>query len=151
MLQIRELSLSEVLPLRALVLRNGKLAPEQCVNEGDDHPDTFHTGCVEEQQVVAIATFMQENYPGYEGIGFRLRGMAVALELQGKGYGKKALQFGIQQLNSKGIYYLWCNARKVAYDFYIGQGFQFISEEFEIGDIGPHKVMILKLHSNSEK
>ena len=151
MLQTRVLSLAEVLPLRALVLRNGKLAPEQCVNEGDDHPDTFHTGCVEASEVMAIATFMRENYLGYAGQGFRLRGMAVAPELQGKGLGKKALQAGIQQLKIRGIDYLWCNARKVAYDFYVGQGFQFISKEFELGDIGPHKVMILKLHSNSEK
>jgi GNAT superfamily N-acetyltransferase len=139
------LTLEQVLPLRALVLRDGKLSPEKCVNEGDDHPDTFHTGCFSDEGVVAIATFMRENYPGYTGEGFRLRGMAVLPELQGQGLGKQALQSGIELLKKKGISYLWCNARKVAYDFYAGQAFQIISDEFDIPGIGPHKVMILEL------
>lgn len=139
------LSLQQVLPLRALVLRDGKLPPEKCINEGDDHPQTFHCGCLQKDKVIAIATFMEENYPGYEGRGFRLRGMAVLPELQGKGLGKAALQWGIQNLKSNQVDYLWCNARRVAYDFYTAQGFVFLSDEFDIPGIGPHKVMMLSL------
>jgi predicted GNAT family N-acyltransferase len=140
------LELQAVLPLRALVLREGKLSPEACINEGDDEPLTFHTGCIDANgSVVAIATCMQENYPGYNGLGYRLRGMAVHPDWQRKGLGDKALSKALFILQERKAAYLWCNARKVAYDFYTQAGFDFISDEFEIPGIGPHKVMILSL------
>lgn len=151
MYSTRLLTLNQVLPLRSLVLREGKLPPDQCVNEGDEHPDTFHTGCFSEDQVFSIATFMREDYPGYTGEGFRLRGMAVLPNLQGQGLGKQALQFGIARLKASGINYLWCNARKVAYDFYTGQDFIILSDEFDIPGIGPHKVMMLSLEESKHE
>lgn len=135
------ISLEETLSLRSRVLRNGQIAPANCINEGDDQPDTFHTGWKENGQILGIATFMRENLEGESGQGFRLRGMAVAPEYQGRGLGAKVLELGMEKLKSEGINYLWCNARKVAYDFYVRQGFEFLSEEFEIAGIGPHKVM----------
>jgi predicted GNAT family N-acyltransferase len=141
-----QLELQAVLPLRALVLRDGKLSPESCINEGDDEETTFHTGCKDaDGAVVAIATCMQENYPGYTGLGYRLRGMAVHPDWQRKGLGDKALSKALFILQERKAAYLWCNARKVAYDFYTQAGFDFISDEFEIPGIGPHKVMILSL------
>ena len=141
-----KLRLSEVLPLRAAVLRNGHIAPEACINPGDEAPDTFHTGWKDAAgSVWGIATFMAENHPWQTGIGYRLRGMAVAPDWQGKGLGKAILQAGIEILQQQQINYLWCNARKVAYPFYENCGFIYLSAEFEIAGIGPHKVMLRKL------
>lgn len=141
----RLLSIEEVLPLRALVLRDGKLKPEECYNEGDDHPETFHTGYLHPQGVIGIATFMIEDYPSISGVGFRLRGMAVHPEFQGTGIGRSVLQLGYQELLTRNIDYLWCNARKIAFPFYEKEGFTYLSEEFDIPGIGPHKAMYRNL------
>jgi predicted GNAT family N-acyltransferase len=145
-LEAVKLQLQEVLPLRALVLREGKLLPEACINEGDEAANTFHAGCKDATGLVlAIATCMQEDYPGYKGIGYRLRGMAVHPDKQRQGLGDQALRKALFILKERNTDYIWCNARKVAYDFYLQAGFDFISDEFDILGIGPHKVMILLL------
>jgi len=134
--------IEEILPLRSAVLRRG-LAPELCINPGDDTPGNFHVVLESEGVIAGAGTFIQENLPDYSGLGYRLRGMGVYPEFQGSGYGKKILRFGMQHCLNYHADYLWFNARKVAYGFYTGMGFKIISEEFEIEGIGPHKVMIL--------
>jgi len=137
------LLLNEVLPLRALVLRNGNVPEALCMNEGDDFPETFHLGWKTNENVLGIASFMPEDLPGQKGKGYRLRGMAVHPEAQGKGMGTQILISGINRLKKMKINYLWCNARKIAYSFYSKEGFIFVSEEFDIPGIGSHKVMCL--------
>ncbi|MBS1503675.1 MAG: GNAT family N-acetyltransferase, partial [Bacteroidetes bacterium] len=41
--------------------------------------------------------------------------------------------------------YIWCNARKKALKFYTNMGFEVISDEFEVPNIGPHRVLYLKI------
>lgn len=135
----------EVLPLRNTILRGGKLELEDCIFDNDDASGNFHLGFLVEQEIVCIASFHQESKDDFTGVGYRLRGMATDTEYQGKGYGNRLLNFAIVYLRGQKVNYLWCNAREKAYKFYLGLGFEFISDSFEIVGIGTHRVMYLKI------
>jgi hypothetical protein len=51
----------------------------------------------------------------------------------------------VAQLRAYEIDYLWFNARRVAYDFYASLGALFISGEFEMPGIGPHRRMVYRI------
>lgn len=143
---IRFIQTKDTLPLRSLVLRGGA-NPELCRFDGDDDESSFHLGYFEGEELICIASFHQIGHKRVEatGTGFQLRGMATAPEYQGKGIGNRLLNFAIIYLRGQKAAYLWCNARKLAYRFYLSLGFEFISEEFEMAGIGIHRAMYLKI------
>jgi predicted GNAT family N-acyltransferase len=71
--------------------------------------------------------------------------MATRLDHQGQGIGNQLLNFAIVYLRGENVNFIWCNARKYACKFYLGIGFEIVSDEFEIAGIGPHRVMYLKI------
>ncbi|TDG35150.1 GNAT family N-acetyltransferase [Pedobacter changchengzhani] len=135
---------TEVLPLRSLVLRNGK-AFNQCVFNGDTDFNTFHLGYIVNGQIKCIASFMPTSNLPTEDKVWQLRGMATHPDFSGKGYGKALVNFSIDHAKQKNIDYLWCNARASAVPFYQKLGFLIDSEEFQIPDIGSHFKMKLNL------
>ncbi|RRN76510.1 GNAT family N-acetyltransferase [Pseudoxanthomonas sp. SGD-10] len=134
-----------VLPIRNIVLRDGKLNDGDCVFENDDAVDTFHLAYEKGGKLVCVASFHKVNHNDFPGLAYQLRGMATLEEHRGKGYGNMLLNFAIVYLRGRKVNYVWCNARKVAYRFYLSLGFEFISAEFDVPKIGPHKVMYLKI------
>lgn len=142
---IKFISTDDTLDLRSSGLRWG-IARELCGFEGDDDPDTFHAGYYLEGNLVSIATFHMQSREGMQGKGYQLRGMVTHTDHQGKGLGNQLLNFCIVYLRGQKADYLWCNAREIAYKFYLGLGFEFISDEFQIEKIGPHRVMYLKIN-----
>lgn len=142
---IKFITTQEVLPLRNEILRNGKLQLQECVFANDDEASTFHLGYYVADELVCIASFHKQSHPDFAGEAFQLRGMATNTSHQGKGIGNKLVNFAIVYLRGQKINYLWCNAREKAFKFYLSLGFEFISEPFEIEEIGVHKVMYLKI------
>jgi GNAT superfamily N-acetyltransferase len=140
---IKFVKIKEVLPLRSQMLRNGKPFNE-CVFAGDEKESTFHLADIQTDEV-CIATFHLQVHPDFGGIAYQLRGMATSPAFQGKGVGNQLLNFAIVYLRGLQTDYLWCNARKVAFSFYLGQGFEFISDEFKVAGIGTHRTMYLKI------
>jgi len=134
----------EVLPLRSLVLRNGKPLTE-CEFEGDRNYDTFHLGYVENDEIRSIASLMRNDYFPEEGEGYQLRGMATHPDFGGRGYGAALINFAVEYLKEYQTDYLWCNARSSAATFYKKLGFINESPEFDIPGIGFHYEMRLKL------
>jgi len=137
---------AEVLPLRSLVLRNGM--PEQlCRFHEDEWAETFHLGVIDtrDEQPKSILTAFPKKWPSLEGEGYQLRGMATHPDFQGMGLGAKLVRFLIAYLKEQGADYIWCNARMVAFPFYQKIGFQFLSDEFEIPEVGLHRAMYLLL------
>lgn len=134
----------EVLPLRSLVLRNGKPLTE-CEFEGDRNYDTFHLGYVENDEIRSIASLMRNDYFPKEGEGYQLRGMATHPDFGGRGYGAALINFAVEYLKEYKTDYLWCNARSSAATFYKKLGFINESPEFDIPGIGFHYEMRLKL------
>ena len=143
-MEIKYITLDDLLPLRMQILRPGK-PREDAIYPGDDDGDTFHLGLYNDRDLVTIASFYKEDKEGYEGTGYRLRSMATLPEMQSKGFGKKILEFAFNELENKGCSYLWCNARTTASGYYEKLGFEIISDEFDIKDIGPHYVMKINL------
>jgi predicted GNAT family N-acyltransferase len=126
--------------LRLRVLRPGR-PPSSVDHEYDYWPETIHVAAFDpDGVVVACATFYPEPAPDGRP-GWRLRAMASAVEVRGKGYGAQALRFGIGEVRARGGKLVWCNARAGAVWFYERLGFAIVSDEFDIAPIGLHYVM----------
>jgi GNAT superfamily N-acetyltransferase len=110
-LEILEISVEETYPLRQTVLRPGR-PPELSMYPGDSNENTHHFGAILDNEVVGVATIFPEPLPDYDfNYSWRLRGMAVSPEQQGKGIGKLLLQHCIKFVRAKGGDALWCNGR----------------------------------------
>jgi len=126
--------------LRLRVLRPGQ-PPSSVDHDYDRRPQVFHAAALEaDGKVVGCATFYPEPSPDGRA-GWRLRAMATAPEVRGKGYGARVLRFGIDEVRARGGKLVWCNARSGAVWFYERLGFAVVSDEFELSPIGPHYVM----------
>jgi GNAT superfamily N-acetyltransferase len=144
---IEFLKTADVLSLRNEVLRDGKLNLNECIFENDDDSNTFHLGYFEADELVCVASFHPQKHPNFTGEAYQLRGMGTVASHQGKGFGNRLVNFAIVYLRGKNINYLWCNARQKAFKFYSSLGFEFISDFFEVPNIGLHKAMYLKIKS----
>lgn len=142
---IRFITADDVLSIRNTVLREGKLTLEQCRLPTDEVDGAFHLGYFEGDELVCIASFHPEIYGQYTNRGYQLRGMATLESHRSKSLGNQLLNFAIVYLRGQKANYVWCNARKKALGFYQNMGFEIISEEFEVPNIGPHHVMYLKI------
>ena len=141
---IKFISAEDTLTLRSSTLREG-LDPELCRFEGDEDELSFHLGYFKDDILVCIASFHQLGREGFNETGYQLRGMATLADYQGTGIGNQLVNFSIVYLRGQKANYVWCNARTLAFRFYTGLGFEFISEEFDIPGIGLHKAMYLKI------
>lgn len=142
---IKFITTDQTLDLRSSELRWG-LDKSLCGFDGDSDPGSFHVGYFQDDRLVCVATFHKQPREGFTGLGYQLRGMVTHPDHQKKGIGNQLLNFSIVYLRGQMANYLWCNSRKIAYKFYSGLGFEFISEEFELPKIGEHRVMYLKIN-----
>ena len=140
-MRIRFIRARETWPLRHRVLRPHQEL-EDCDFPNDRNPDSFHLGAFEQDELVGIASFYAERNEQVKGWKqYRLRGMAVAPELQGRGIGRKLVLVALDHLEARHADSLWCNARTRAAEFYGTLGFTSIGEPFDIPGIGEHYVM----------
>lgn len=136
-------SADAALPLRSAQLRNGR-GFEYCRFDSDNKAGTFHLAQVnEEGTVICVLSCHPNNKYPLNGTGYQLRGMATDAKYKGKGLGTALMTYCINYLKTMHVDYLWCNARFVAYHFYEHLGFRYMSDEFNIEDIGPHREMML--------
>lgn len=142
---IKFVPLEIVLPLRSKMLRNGA-AINECIFPTDQAEGIFHLAYyVDESEIATVATFYPQNLDGKDGQGYQLRGMATDDVFFGKGYGALLVKYAVDYLKEAKADYIWCNARSSALNFYKKQGFEIVSDEFEIPGVGPHYIMILNL------
>lgn len=142
---IRFVEVEELLAIRNEVLREGKLAPDECRFPTDKISGAFHLAYIINSQPVCVASFHPQNYDEYAGSAYQLRGMATIEEYRSRGLGNQLVNFAIVYLRGQKVNYVWCNARKNAVRFYKNLGFEVISNEFEVPGIGPHYVMYVKI------
>jgi len=136
---------ARTIDLRWRVLRANQ-PRDACAYPGDDAPETFHLAALVDDEVVSVASFYAEPHPEVVGLApYRLRGMATAPELRGRGLGTELVRRGLMALTSRGADVLWCNARIGAVPFYERLGFARQGEVFELPMIGPHYVMSVRL------
>ncbi len=144
---VKTIDTLEVYPLRLQVLRPGGTLGE-CIWPGDDLPTTLHFGAVSgDGQIAGVASFYEQAHPVLKALKpVQLRGMATHPDVRGKGYGKAIVIYALQYYREQGSDLMWCNAREVAVSFYENLGFQITGEPFNIGSIGKHWVMFIRLN-----
>jgi len=130
-----------VRPLRAAVLRPGR-APEELVYAGDEDPSSLHLAVAVGEELVGIASVIEDAHPGGGRPGdWRIRGMAVAEGHRRRGIGSALLGACESHARSRGGARLWCNARIGARELYLRGAMEDEGEEFEIPGIGTHLLM----------
>ncbi|WP_339869200.1 GNAT family N-acetyltransferase [Pseudohongiella nitratireducens] len=138
-MKIEQISSADTLSLRSKVLRPGKPI-STCHFDGDDAPQTRHFGAINHQgQIVGIVSVYQQDSASVSAHNpYQLRAMAIDTKARGQGIGVLLLNAAESYLQSCGCDRVWANARTVALGFYTKQGYQELSEEFVIENVGPH-------------
>ena len=127
----------DVVDLRHRVLRSGR-PRSHAVWSGDDDPETRHWTVQWAGEVVGVATVLARDEPTRPTHRWQLRGMALAPDVRGKGFGKALLQRVTADVDAP----MWCNARESAKGFYEANGWRSEDEPFEIPRIGVHHRML---------
>lgn len=151
LIYINTVAVDRIVPLRHEVLRAG-LPIMTARFEGDKDKHTLHFGLFLADEAgepvgdpVGCASLMLNMYNN-EVPAWQLRGMATATAYQGRGLGKQLLQWIEKYLSGCFEYarveMMWCNARATAIGFYEQNGWQRVSDVFEVPTAGPHYKMI---------
>jgi GNAT superfamily N-acetyltransferase len=127
-------------PLRQRVLRPHQPVREVRFPGEDDVRSGTYAASTADGEVVGTVTVHPEPCPWRpaDAGAWRLRGMATAAELQGRGVGSTLLRAALDHVAAAGGALVWCNARTPAQEFYARAGFATYGEPWELGDIGPH-------------
>jgi len=80
-----------------------------------------------------------------EAPGWRVRGMATAPAVRGRGLGALVLAALIDHARAQGAELIWCAARPRAVPLYERAGFVPEGEQYDVPDLGPHRRMMLSL------
>jgi predicted GNAT family N-acyltransferase len=137
---LRPITAAETRPLRQRVLRPHQALAE-LVYPGDDAPDTVHLGAFADDTLVGIATLLHQHEPGE----WRLRGMATAPEVRGRGQGVLLLEACLAHARAHGGTRFWCHARTPVVGFYQRHGLACEGSGFDVPGIGPHILMSRRL------
>jgi len=138
--EVTPITAEQTRPLRHLILRPTQPA-ESTEYPGDHDPDSRHFGAFDQGRLVGIASLYREPRIDGPADGWRLRGMATATDARRQGAGRALLGACRAHVAAAGGGELWCNARIAAVEFYVIAGFEVVSDEFDVEDIGPHVVM----------
>lgn len=144
MIEIRKIEPQDTYQIRKKVLREGIPLPFEF--NGDLDKDTFHLGAFKDAKIIAVSSYMKAKNNNFRGTQYQLRGMATLKEFQGLGAGKIMLHKAYEILKDLHIDCLWCNARKIAVEFYQKQGMSTFGEKFDVEYIGEHYVMFKYLN-----
>ena len=132
----------EIVDLRYAVLRAG-LPRSAAYFPGDDHSQTVHLAAKDGEKVIGCATVLVNEWNGEAAC--QVRGMAVEPGQQSRGIGKEILREVESVAREAGVKIVWANARVPASAFYLKNGWEIVSEEFDIPTAGPHFKMVRKL------
>lgn len=136
----------ETYPLRLTVLWQHKNSLNECGLDIDDLESTFHVGAYKNEELVSIGTFLlQKNEKFKEQKQYRLRAMATSPSVRGENFGKKIIEFAINELQKRNVELLWCDAREIALGFYEKMGFKTVGDFYNVPLIGKHKLMYKKI------
>jgi GNAT superfamily N-acetyltransferase len=133
-LEVRRVPIETTRRLRQEVLRPHETLEEIANGEA---AGTVAVGAFAGDQLVAVGMIT----PGDAPEGWRVRGMATAPAMRGRGAGSAVLGALLALADAGGAARVWCNARTPALSLYERAGFAAVGEEFELPMIGPHYVM----------
>ena len=149
-LTFRRARVEEIIDLRHAILRHG-LPRSEAVFDGDEAETSRHyaalSGSLDAPDgVIGCATLHLVAWRGEPA--WQLRGMATAPGFRGRGVGRELMALLESDLLADRPTLprlLWCNARVPALGFYQRQGWDVVSEQFDIPTAGPHFRMVKRL------
>ena len=149
-IDIREVDVRRVKPLRTRVLRPQFEAGRLLDYDGDDSDDAHHFAAlnVESGEVVGVVSYLPETLPvDGRSAEVRLRGMAVCEDLRGRGVGAHLLSTTLTKvaLHHPRWSAVWASARTAVIEFYANHGFESVGPRFEMPSVGPHQRMVREL------
>ena len=130
----RPIPMEQTRPLRQAVLRPLNTLEELADSE---LPDSQAFAVFEDGAIVAVGFVGRDEEPGV----WRVRGMATAEHLRGRGAGSAVLRRLIEHAEAQGATRILCWARTPAITFYERAGFTVRSEVFDVPPAGPHVIM----------
>lgn len=141
-MDVKQIDFKDTYPIRHQMLRPGKPV-ETCHFDGDDDDLSFHLGAFIDDKLASVASFYLKAHPEIKNAEYQyqLRGMATLPEYQHQGLSRALLKAAFPIIQNNHVNLLWCNARVEASGFYQKVGFEKVSEEFLIPDVGPHYLM----------
>ena len=102
--EVKIISAEETYPLRLSVLWPHFDQLDQCGIPIDDEEETFQVGAFKEEELVSIGTFLvQKNEKWDTEKQYRLRAMASSPKVRGQNFGKKLIDFALQELKNRDI------------------------------------------------
>lgn len=150
-MHIRTIAVDQARILRRAVLRPN-LPPEASVFPGDDDPTSLHLGAFESDELVGIATLIQNACPvNGRDDHWRLRGMATVERVRNRGIGGLLLSRCIVYVRDVGGGSIWCNGRSSARRFYERHGLRAVGEEFLSPHTGLHYLFVLGLNDRQRQ
>lgn len=133
---VRAIPVEQTRPLRHAVLRPHQDIAELIAHETDG---AHAVGAFEDDELVAVGFIAPDDD------GWRVRGMATAPHVRGRGAGAAVLEALVAHATTEGAERIWASVRVPARAFYERAGFAVVSEEYDVRDIGPHLVMERRL------
>jgi predicted GNAT family N-acyltransferase len=143
-IRVEQVAAEKTYPLRNRVLRPYLSLAEMRPQPGELDSGTAHLAAVTpDGEVVGTAVLLRDPFQlmPERTDAWRLRGMATADGLRGRGIGEAVLGQAIRHVAEHGGGLLWCNARVPARRFYERAGFAAVGAEWDEPQIGPHVVM----------
>jgi GNAT superfamily N-acetyltransferase len=140
--RVQPVPVEAVRPLRHAVLRPHQ-GFETVVYPSDDAPGALHVAAFDgDERIVGVGSIGPDPHSRDPRPGdWRIRGMAAAPEVRGRGVGAEILRALLEHARAQGAERAWCNARAPARTFYEREGLTVEGERFELPDIGWHLLM----------
>lgn len=146
-IEIRSVELSEVLPVRGVVLRPDE-EPRVTISLVDTHPDAVHLVAYIDGVAVGVASSGPEPFPGDgDPVAYRLRGFAVLPAYRRQGIGRSLLSELKRHLAERGCELWWAYARTAALTTYREAGFHTVGVEFDMPPTGPHIIIAMPIRT----
>lgn len=149
-LQIKEILAKETYELRHPFLRKGQPI-ESCQLEKDEDTDTIHLGAYYAYSLVGILSAIYNECSEHKTRrAVQLRAMAVHPDFRRKKIASQLIQAILSKLKEKqSVEIIWLNARVIANDLYLNNGFSPVGLPFEIEPIGTHQRFIKWINHES--
>lgn len=148
-LEIREVDVRRVKPLRTRVLRPWFDDERLLDYEGDHREGAHHFAAFDSDdgRIVGVISYVPESISiEGESADIRLRGMAIAEDVQRCGIGSHLLSTTLPRIAvvSPGAR-VWAAVRIAVSEFYVQHGFEPVGPRFEMPSVGPHQRMVREL------
>lgn len=150
--RVVEVGAAETYALRRELLRRDRIDLDLHMPD-DDVPGAFHLAVVDDfGAIVAVASVMPAS-PEFEAItpAWRLRQMAVAPELQGRGVGAVLFDGVLERLRDIGAATLWAELRDTSLGFYVNRGMHPVPDRQHSVACVDYTDVVLNLRDSSEQ